>query len=244
MILISALWLLSLILKDVSIVDIFWAPGFLFVALAAGWDRIGSERGALVTGLVALWAIRLGGYLWGRWRRKGHEDPRYTAMRRASPAFAYTSLVRVFWLQGALIWIISWPLQASIRSLPGDVGPLDYLGAAMALAGILIEAIADAQLTRFLADPPNQGKVMDRGVWSWSRHPNYFGNALMWWGYYVIAVSAGAWWTIFAPVIMTFFLLRVSGVSLLERTIARRRPEYEDYMRRTSAFVPLPPKRA
>jgi len=99
-------------------------------------------------------------------------------------------------------------------------------------------------LTRFLADPANQGKVMDRGLWSWSRHPNYFGNALMWWGFYAIAVSAGAWWTIFAPLIMTFFLLRVSGVSLLERTITRRRPEYESYKRRTSAFIPLPPKRA
>jgi steroid 5-alpha reductase family enzyme len=132
----------------------------------------------------------------------------------------------------------------AIRGGYSGLAALDYIGAVMALAGILLEAAADAQLARFLADPASRGKVMDRGVWSWSRHPNYFGNALMWWGFYVIAIAAGAWWTIFAPLIMTYFLLRISGVAMLERTIARRRPEYENYIRRTSAFIPLPPRRA
>ncbi len=245
MILISLLWLVSVMLKDASIIDIAWAPSFLAVTLAAGWNHAVGPRAALITALIALWAIRLGAYLYGRWRKKGHEDYRYAAMRRKAGGsrFTFTSLVRVFWLQGALVWIISWPLQETVRAARFPLGPLDYVGAAMALAGILLEATADMQLTRFLADPASAGKVMDRGVWSWSRHPNYFGNALMWWGFWLIAVAAGAWWTVFAPLIMTFFLLRVSGVAMLEATIGKRRPEYDDYIRRTSAFVPMPPKR-
>jgi steroid 5-alpha reductase family enzyme len=151
----------------------------------------------------------------------------------------------VFFLQGALLWIIAAPLLVAVHSdSPDHLAVTDFAGAAVWLAGISFEAIGDFQLARFKADPENSGKVMDRGLWRYTRHPNYFGDATLWWGYWIIA--AGTPWgfvTIFAPALMTFMLVRVSGVALLERTIKRRRPGYEEYIHKTSAFFPLPPKR-
>ena len=237
----TALWLLSWALRDAGIIDIFWAPGFFIVAAVCALRAPAlTPRAIVILVLTALWAERLGSHLLHRWRNSAEEDRRYTQMR-AGGGFWWKSLLCVFWLQAVILWIVSWPLQAAIGGR-SPIGPLDCLGAVVALGGILIEAVADRQLTGFKNDPANAGKVLDTGIWAWSRHPNYFGNATMWWGFWLIALSAGAWWTIFAPALMTFFLLRVSGVALLERDIAERRPDYADYIRRTSAFIPLPPR--
>jgi steroid 5-alpha reductase family enzyme len=243
----TLLWLLSLILKDVSIVDIFWGPGFVLIAAATAWRAPPPDaRSLLLLALVSLWAFRLAAHLFVRWRHLGHEDRRYMAMRKRSGAvFPVQSLFTVFWLQGVIMWIVSLPVQAALMAAPSPLGPLDYAGGAIAVAGLIVETIADMQLTRFVRDPANQGHVMDKGTWSWSRHPNYFGDTTVWWGLFLVSVAgSGAWWTAISPALMTFILLRVSGVTLLERNIANRRPGYAEYVRRTSAFVPLPPKRS
>ncbi len=240
-------WLLSLVLRNASIIDIFWGPGFAVLALVyvllsdEGWNG----RQILVLALVTVWALRLGGHILTR--NAGHgEDFRYKKWREQSPdTFWWKSLFRVFFLQGILLWIISTPLLAAVHTdSPDHFVITDFLGVALWAIGFFFEAVGDYQLVRFKADPANQGQVMDRGLWRYTRHPNYFGDATLWWGYFLIA--AGTDWgpaTIFAPAIMTFMLLRVSGVALLERSMAKRRPAYEDYVRRTSPFIPMPPKK-
>jgi steroid 5-alpha reductase family enzyme len=244
---VTAVWLLSLVLRNASIIDIFWGPGFVLLAIVYALlsDDGYSGRQVLVCVLTGMWGLRLGGYI--LWRNFGHgEDYRYQKMREnAGAAFWWRSLLTVFWLQGAMLWIVAWPLLVAVHSdEPDGLAITDYIGSAVWLVGVSFEAIGDFQLARFKADPANKGKVMDRGLWRYSRHPNYFGNATLWWGLFII--SAGTPWgiaTVFSPLLMTFLLTRVSGVALLERTIKKRRPEYEDYERRTSAFIPLPPKR-
>ncbi|HEY3637829.1 MAG TPA: DUF1295 domain-containing protein [Rhizomicrobium sp.] len=236
-------WLVSLRLRDVSIVDTLWAPAFAIVAwtCAALVPHV-AQRGWIALGLISIWAIRLGGHVLSRWKRLGHEDYRYAEIRRKhGPNFALTSLFWIFGLQGILLWIISWPLQAAVVST-ATLGFIDLLGTLVTLGGILMEGIADAQLTRFRAEPQNRDKVLKTGLWAWSRHPNYFGDFLIWWGMFVLAFEGGApWWTILGPVVMSALLLRVSGVSLLEETITDRRPAYREYIQRTSSFVPWPP---
>ena len=146
-------------------------------------------------------------------------------------------------MQALLLWVISWPLQAAL-SHAAPLGALDMLGMAMAVLGIAIEALADAQLTRFRADPHSRGLVLDRGLWAWSRHPNYFGDFLLWWGFFLLGISAGGpWWTILGPIAMSALLIHYSGAGLMEDTIKDRRPGYADYVRRTSLFLPWPPRR-
>lgn len=241
-----ALWLLSLRLRDASIVDLWWGAGFAAVAWTAfalgdGW--VG--RRLLISTLTSLWGLRLAGYLW--WRNRGHgEDPRYAAMRRRhGERFTWISLFSVFGLQGVLQWVISLPVQVA-QATPGpeQLTGLDALGAALVVTGLAVEASADWQLARFRADPGRQGRVCDRGLWGWSRHPNYFGDALVWWGLYAVATATPAGrWTIFAPILMTFLLLRVSGVALLERGMHKRHPDYAAYAARVPAFVPRFPRR-
>lgn len=238
----TLLWLVSLVRRDASIVDPFWAPGF-FLACATYVTLVPdrSPRAWIVLALTAAWAARLGTHLLRRNLRSG-EDPRYASMRAShGDRFPVVSLFTVFWLQAVLLWIVSAPLFAAATS-EEPLGPLDRIGALVMLTGILLEAIADRQLEAFKADPGNRGQVLDSGLWRYSRHPNYFGNAVLWWGAYLVAVSGGGAWTVFGPLLMTFLLLKVSGVTLLERDIEERRPGYADYVRRTSAFVPLPPK--
>lgn len=242
----TLIWVISLVLRDASIVDVFWGLGFVLISAAAIRRQGASDpRSLLIFGIVALWACRLALHLYLRWRRLGHEDRRYAAMRRkAGPRFAIMSLFTVFWLQALVLWVVSLPLQLAFAAAPSPLGPLDFAGAAIAIAGLLIEALADYQLTRFGRDPANSGRVLDSGLWAWSRHPNYFGDTAMWWGVFLLCLSAShAWWTIIGPIVMTYFLLRVSGVPLLERKMADRRPEYAEYIRRTSSFIPWPPKR-
>lgn len=238
------LWLLSLKLKDASIVDIFWGLGFAIIAVTSYLATEGFEpRKQLLTALTVIWGVRLAWHLGSRNLGKG-EDFRYQAMRRKhGERFPMVSLYTVFALQGALMWIISLPLQAAQASvLPDRITVLDDLGAAIWLTGFGFEAIGDWQLKRFKANPANKGKLMERGLWAYTRHPNYFGDATLWWGYFLIACAAGAWWTIFSPALMTFLLMKVSGVAMLERSLKKTKPDYESYARRTSAFFPWAPK--
>jgi steroid 5-alpha reductase family enzyme len=236
-------WLASLAKRDVSIVDSAWSLLFL-VGLAAYIPASAATgpRATLITVLVTVWALRLSAYI--TWRNWGEgEDRRYQAMRRKhEPGFAAKSLYLVFGLQGLLAWAIALPLVAAVSgSTP--LGLLDYAGAALWTLGMFFEVAGDYQLARFKAKPHNRGRVMDQGLWRYTRHPNYFGECCLWWGFYLVAVAAGGWWTLLSPVLMTFLLLRVSGVALLERDISERRPAYRDYMQRTSAFWPRPPRR-
>ena len=244
-VLMLAVWTLSVYRTDASIVDIFWGFGFVVVAwvsfaLGDGYDG----RKWLITVLATVWGLRLTIHLYRRnW---GHgEDKRYQAMRLAHPDnFPLWTLWNVYGVQGCLLYVISLPLMmAQVQGGPDELTPLDYIGAAVWLVGFLFEAVGDWQLERFKANPANEGKVMDRGLWRYTRHPNYFGDAVVWWGLFLVcAARPEMLWTIIGPVIMTFLLTRVSGVTLTERTIDRRRPEYSEYKRRTSSFIPLPPK--
>ncbi len=241
-------WLLSLPLKDASIVDMFWGLGFVLVAWTTWGQAPGDPaRKLLIAVLVTIWGARLSGYI--AWRNIGHgEDPRYQAMReKAGPRFPLLSLVRVFLLQGVVMWIVSLPIQAG--QVPADrPAPtwLDWLGLACWGVGVFFEGVGDFQLARFKSNPENRGRVLNHGLWRYTRHPNYFGDFLMWWGLYLIALAAAPaanWWTAVGPFIMSFFLMRVSGVTLLEKSLKESKgPAYEDYIRRTNAFFPGPPK--
>lgn len=235
-------WLISILIRDASIVDMVWGFGFVLSAwvtnMAAGYD---SARGLLLTILVSLWGLRLSGYL--VWRNLGKpEDYRYQEMRKQSgERFWLVSLFRVFLLQGVLMWVISVPVTIT-QTARTDLFWLDYAGLAVWLVGLFFEAVGDLQLASFKARPDSKGRVMDRGLWRYTRHPNYFGDFAVWWGHYLVALAGGGWWTIFSPLVMSTLLLRVSGVAMLEKTIGVRRPEYEEYAARTNTFFPGPPR--
>ncbi len=237
-----ATWLLSLRLHNVSIVDSLWSMMFVMLAWSYSLDGGFTPRTMLILSLVTVWGLRLSIYI--TWRNRGHgEDRRYQAIRaRNQPNFAVKSLYLVFALQALLAWVISLPLWGGITS-GATLSWLDGVGVACWAVGFAFEAGGDWQLARFKADPANKGKVMDRGFWRFTRHPNYFGDFAVWWGLYLIALAAGAWWSIVGPLLMSVLLMRVSGVTLLEQDIGERRPQYADYVRRTNAFFPGPPKR-
>jgi steroid 5-alpha reductase family enzyme len=237
------LWLVSLPTKNASSVDIFWGIGFVIIAWATFFAaRNLSSRSILVLLLTSLWGLRLAGYL--AWRNLGKgEDYRYRAMRdKIGANFPLVSLFVVFGLQGLIMCVVSIPIQVA-QFGTATPGWIDAIGVGFWTVGWLFESIGDWQLARFKAIPDNRGQVMDRGLWRYTRHPNYLGDFMVWWGFYVIAVAAGAWWTIFSPILMSILLLRVSGVTLLESSLKKNRPGYEDYVARTSAFLPRPPKR-
>jgi len=240
-------WLVSLALDDASIVDITWGLGFVLVAWTSFVVADGSEaRRTLVVALTTIWGLRLAGYL--AWRNIGKgEDYRYRAMRRRhGDRFPIVSLYTVFGLQGVLMWIVSLPVQAAqVPDTPSGLVLLDYAGIALWCVGMFFETVGDLQLARFKADPGNAGKVMDRGLWRYTRHPNYFGDFCVWWGLYAIALATGdAWWAVAGPAVMTVLLMRVSGVTLLERHMRRQRPGYDEYARRTSEFFPRRPRQS
>jgi steroid 5-alpha reductase family enzyme len=232
-------WLISVWKRNVAIVDVLWSLMFLLGAWVYSQALDGGPRQPLVLVLVAVWSLRLAIYIGARnW---GHpEDRRYQAIRaRNEPGFAFKSLYLVFLLQAVLAAIVSQPLLGAIVSQTAT-GWLDVAGILLFAVGFLFEAVGDWQLSRFKAEPANRGKVMDQGLWGLTRHPNYFGEFCVWWGFYLLALSAGAWWTIVGPLLISFLLLRVSGVSLLEKDIGKRRPGYDEYIRRTNAFFPGP----
>ena len=237
-------WVVSLVLRDASVVDPVWPLAFIAVAITALMAGGGDEgRRILIACVVAIWGARLSIHLLVRNAGKG-EDFRYAAMRaKHGRRFWLTSLVTVFLLQGLLVWVVSLPVQLS--AIPDrPLGWLAIIGAIVWVLGVVFEAIGDAQLTRFKANPASRGQVLDTGLWRYTRHPNYFGDFLVWWGIFLIAAESGAGaWGVAGPLLMTLLLVKVSGAGLLEKDIAVRRPGYADYVRRTSGFMPLPPKR-
>jgi steroid 5-alpha reductase family enzyme len=233
-------------LRNASIADIFWGPGYVFIAWITFFSTEGYlGRNFLIVGFISASGLRLAIHIAVRNWGKG-EDRRYQAWRRQhGKRFWWISFFTVFEVQGILLWIISQVAQlGQLSPLPDRLTWLDGLGALLWAMGFFCEVVSDWQLTRFKADPANKGKVMGQGLWRYSRHPNYFGESLMWWGIYLIALSTpGAAWTIVSPITITFLLLRVSGVTLLERTILDSRPDYRHYQERTSAFLPWFPKK-
>ena len=232
-----ATWLVSLWRRDVSIVDAMWPvfianAGFLYAAMAPSPGAAGITALALLAG----WAVRLCVHI--TIRNHGQpEDRRYQKIRANNqPNFAFKSLYIVFGFQALLAWIVALPFLAIV--MLQDFGVLSLLGALIAASGIVFEAVADAQLERFRKNPVNHGRVLDTGLWRYSRHPNYFGECCVWWGFGVMALATGAWWAIASPLVMTLLLLKVSGVTLLEKDIGERRPEYARYVREVNAFVP------
>jgi steroid 5-alpha reductase family enzyme len=238
-------WAVATMRRNVGLVDIFWS---LFLLVAAAWYFGGAPaptgRALLVLSLTTAWALRLAGHLAFRnWNAP--EDHRYQAIRaRNQPGFELKSLYLVFGLQAVLALIVAAPLYAAISAPALALQLLDYAGATLVLGGIITESVADLQLAAFRADATSRGRVLDRGLWRYSRHPNYFGEFCVWWGFFLIALTSGAWWTVISPLLMSLLLLRVSGVTLLEKDIGERRPEYAQYVARTNAFFPGPRKPA
>jgi len=235
-----ASWLFSVIKQDVSFVDSLWSLFFLLAAVVFALDAQSlSVRGTLVLVLVAVWALRLSIYITARnWGEP--EDYRYQSIRANNePGFAFKSLYIVFGLQGILAWLIALPLLPAITSNTALSG-IDVIAVALCLVGFVFEAGGDYQLARFKARNDSKGRVLDTGLWRYTRHPNYFGDFCIWWSFYLFAVAAGGWWTIASPLLMSLLLLKVSGVVMLEKTITGRRPAYAEYIRRTNAFFPGP----
>ena len=241
-----AIWLLSIAKRDASIVDPFWGTGFVLVVLISfGMNRHELVRSQVLTVLTTIWGVRLSLFL--LWRNWGHgEDRRYQAMRAHHGArFWWVSLITVYLLQGVILWFVSLPIQVSLGTAStAPLSWLDAIGVALWGIGLFFETVGDWQLARFKADPNNAGKVMDRGLWRLTRHPNYFGDFCVWWGLFVIAAAGGAWWTVLSPLLLSVLLLKVSGVALLEKTITERRPEYAAYQARANAFFPGPSRGA
>ena len=244
-------WRYAVAIADVSFIDAIWAYGMVYAAGVAVLlnGGVAGPAGWVLVGLAALWGVRLGTHLLIRWRRLGR-DPRYeriigSAMTAGGMSFAKAAWVRAFGLQGPLLWGVSLPAQAGVLADAG--APLPWwglAGAALALTGIAFETIGDAQLKAFRADPASRGKVLDTGLWRYTRHPNYFGDFCAWCGIFIVGIAAGApWWTAVGPLFLSFTLTRWSGAPMLEHGLRKRRPGYEDYIRRTSGFVPLPPRR-
>jgi steroid 5-alpha reductase family enzyme len=238
------LWLVSLFLKNSSIVDIFWGTGFVIVTWLIFFLTPDGflPRKILTILLVTIWGLRLSIHIllrnWGK-----PEDFRYQKWRQESGSIWWLkSFFQVFLLQGFLMWIISTPIIAAEISPVSPLGFLDFLAIIVWGVGFFFETAGDYQLKNFKSNPANKGKVLDTGVWRYSRHPNYFGDAFQWWGFYLLALSTGAWWTVFSPIIMTLLLLKVSGVALLEKSLKETKPQYREYMEATSAFVPWFPR--
>lgn len=236
-------WIYSLARSNVNIVDSLWSLMFLAGAVCyALMANNFSAASLLLLVLVTAWAVRLSLFLAVR-NRDEEEDRRYREIRANNePHFGFKSLYIIFGLQAGLAWIISMPLLMAL-SINTDIGYVELLALAIWLVGFVFEATADMQLYRFKSNPQNKGKVLDTGLWAYSRHPNYFGEFLIWWAYFLFALSAGAWWTVFSPVLMTLLLLKVSGVSLMEKGITERRANYREYIESTNAFFPGRPRR-
>lgn len=229
-----------------AVVDVAWGVGFVAVAATAYVCSAGvgdHARRALVLGMTALWGIRLAAHI--AWRSRGSgEDPRYAELlSRAPGSRTWYAVRRIYLTQGAVMWFVSLPVQVAMFEAAAP-GLLAWAGVAVWAVGVFFESVGDYQLQRFRADPASRGAVLDSGLWRYTRHPNYFGDACAWWGISLVAFSA---WpgvlTVLSPVLMTWLLARGTGKPLLEKDIVERRPAYADYVRRTSGFVPLPPKR-
>lgn len=245
--LMTILWVVSLLMKNAGIVDIFWGLGFVIVNWVAFFltSDITLPRHWLLNIIVTIWGLRL--FLHIFLRNKGKpEDFRYADFRKKyGKKFWWFSYLQTFMLQGVLMLLISTPLIITqYANQPSKLGFLEYLGLVIWVIGFFFEAVGDYQLNRFIKNPQNKGKLLDSGVWKYTRHPNYFGDSAQWWGYFLIACAVPfGFLTVFSPIIMTFFLIKVSGVAMLERSMADRKPGYKEYMRTTNAFIPWFPKK-
>ncbi len=244
LLLVLALWLISIPLRDVSIIDMAFSAiifGLVFVA----WRSAGQPEGAPLLSLIliAVWALRMTVYLVHRnW---GHgEDPRYTRLRSwvaEGLPFYLLSLRQVFLLQGVVIWVLTLPQQIAAVT-GGPIGALAIAGALVWLLGFVFETLGDYQLSRFKANPANKGKVLDSGLWRYTRHPNYFGELTQWWGLFLIALaSPWAWLGVIGPLVYSWLVIKVTGQATLDKKLTREKPEYADYVRRTSGLIPRPP---
>lgn len=237
-------WPFSVARKDPSYIDAIWPLGFLVLALSSLLFA-GADGATWYVALVAIWALRLGHHLFTRWQHEG-PDKRYQKLLERSPPGkeAIFMLVAVFLLQGVLLWLTALPIQHAVREGASYVAPAAIAGIVLFAIGLAFEVIGDRQLAAFKADPANKGQVMDTGLWRYTRHPNYFGNAVLFWGLWLIAVADGdGWWTIIGPIFLTFTLTRWTGAKILEDGLHESRPGYADYVARTSGFVPWWPKR-
>ncbi len=246
LILVTLLWVVSAVIKNASIVDLFWGFGFVVVnAFYAFTSGELNDRKMLVLVLVSVWGLRLSIYL--AWRNLGKgEDFRYQEFRRkyGPERYWWISYFQTFLLQGVLMMIVSLPLLAANSGAgAGALGIIDFLGVFVWLTGFAFEAGGDLQLARFKDNPKNKGKVLDTGFWRYTRHPNYFGDSAAWWAYALFSMAAGGYWQVIGSVIMTLLIIRISGVALLERTLVETKPQYREYIRKTSAFLPWFPKK-
>jgi steroid 5-alpha reductase family enzyme len=237
----TLLWKVSLVIGNASIVDIFWGPGFVLVGGASLVIVPGdpTARGLLVVGLATIWAARLALHI-GIRNAGAPEDFRYRKWREeAGSSFWWISYFKIFLLQAVLLWIVSSPLLLAQRPGPGaGLTAFEGLGIAVFFFGFAFETIADRQLARFKGDPNNSGQIMRAGLWSRSRHPNYFGEAVLWWGLGLLALPTGGWLALIGPLLITFMLIKVSGVAMLDAALVERRPGYAEYVRSTPAFFP------
>jgi steroid 5-alpha reductase family enzyme len=248
--LMTVLWGWAAAIKDVSFIDAFWAYGMVLVALATFFISGGDpERKLALTGLTCLWGLRLGTHLFRRWRKSGI-DPRYAkilghAMETKGWSFPRASFQMVFAMQAVLLFVVCLPVQlGQVATTPLGLTWVGWTGVVIALTGIAFETIGDAQLNAHRANPMMKGRVLDTGLWRFTRHPNYFGDACTWWGIWLIAAETTiGLWAIIGPILLTWLLTRLSGVPMLERSLKKTRPGYEDYVRRTSGFFPWPPEK-
>lgn len=246
MILMTILWVVSVIIKNVSIVDLFWGFGFVLTSCFYFLKTDGFElRKTIILSLVAIWGLRLSLYL--SWRNLGKgEDFRYREFRKkyGETRYWWISYFQTFLLQGILMWLISVPLLGAQYFNDRNVlNILDYSGIAFWIVGFLFETGGDFQLAKFKADHANKGKVLDTGFWRYTRHPNYFGDSSVWWGYGFICIAAGSYIPVIGSVLMTALIIKISGVALLEKTLKEQKPQYKVYIEKTSAFFPWFPKK-
>ncbi len=244
-----AAWAICVAMRDCTPVDSLWGLGMGVVAVSTFLQTGGgTQRRVVLTALCVAWALRLGGYMLWRWRDHG-SDRRYVRMLEKAKAergwgYGYAAFRLVFMLQMPLLWLVCLPVQlGQIEAEPATLGALGWIGAGLAVAGLIFESIADWQLVRFKRDPANADKVLDKGLWRYSRHPNYFGDACVWWGLWLIAAETQLGvFAVVGPIYLVYTLTRWSGMPTVEGRMRRRKPAYEEYVQRTSAFIPWPPK--
>ena len=242
-------WTISAVLRRADVVDPLWGPGFaVIVVVCAFLNRavlLGASPATVLLSAACLWGLRLGLHLAVRWWGEEHEDRRYAGLRTAGTRWWWLrSLVTIFWLQGLIMWLVSLPLQFGLTTSQSDLGILFFIGLTIWAIGFFFESIGDWQLTQFRSKPENAGKVLNSGLWRFTRHPNYFGDFAVWWGLFLMSLHCGApGWTVFSPIVMSVLLMKFSGVGILEKDIRSRRPGYEQYVQETNTFWPWFPKR-
>ena len=240
----TLLWIISIILKNVSIADLFWGFGFVLANVFYFINTDGNIiRKVILLILVTIWGLRLSLYL--TWRNYGKgEDFRYREFRKnyGEKRYWWVSFFQTFLLQGVLMWLVSAPLLgAQFEGADRSPGLLDFAGILFWIIGFTFETGGDIQLTRFKSDPSNKGKVLDTGFWKYTRHPNYFGDSAVWWGYGLICLSAGSYLPVLGSILMTALIIKVSGVALLEKSLKDQKPQYKEYIKKTSTFIPWLP---